>query len=89
MPKAVVKLPIPEPQIMLAAKDLGLFVKAARTQDRLTLREAAALCGVTPGTIQKIEHGSGDVKLSTILAVCNALGVELRIRFEPKEAPDA
>ena len=43
------------------------------------IHEAAAFCGVAVGTMSKIEKASGDVRLSTVLAVCNMMGVRISI----------
>lgn len=79
MSKAVIPLPIPEPQQLLNAAILGKFVRARRTQTGMTIHEAAAFCGVAVGTLSKLETAGGDVKLSSILTVCAMLGITINI----------
>lgn len=79
MAKTVTILPIPKPQQLTDAETLGRFVRARRTQTGMGIHEAAAFCGVAVGTLGKIETGSGDVKLSTVLNICKMLGITINI----------
>lgn len=58
---------------------LGLAIRARRTQSRLRLEDAAALCHVAKQTLQDIENGIGKNKFETILQICHGLGIQLRI----------
>lgn len=79
MSKTVTPLPVPETQKLIDAATLGRFVRARRTQAGMTIHEAAAFCGVAVGTMSKLETAGGDVKLSSILAVCAMLGITITI----------
>lgn len=79
MSKTVVATMVPEPQKLVNAETLGRFVRARRTQAGMGIHEAAAFCGVAVGTMTKLEKASGDVRLSTVLKVCQMLGVTLSI----------
>ena len=46
-----------EPAVDLDVQRLAARIKACREQEGMTLLEAAALSGVAPSTIQKIEKG--------------------------------
>lgn len=83
MPKTIKPLPTPAQQGSLDAVTLGRFIRARRTQAGLGIHEAAAFCGVAVDTLTRLETAKGDVKLSSVLAVCRMLGVNLVI--EPWE----
>lgn len=84
MSKAVIPLPVPEPQQLLDAATLGKFVRARRTQSGMSIHEAAAFCGVAVGTMSKIETAGGDVKLSSILNICAMMGITINIEAREK-----
>jgi transcriptional regulator with XRE-family HTH domain len=79
MAKTVTPVPIPPPQELHTAETLGRFIRAARTQSGMGIHEAAAFCSVAVSTMSKLEHADGDVRLSTVLQVCQMLGVTLNI----------
>lgn len=79
MRKVKINVPVPDPQPLLDAETLGIFIRASRTKTGMGIHEAAAFCGVAVGTMQKIERASGDTKLSSILTVCKMLGISLTI----------
>ena len=83
MAKTVKPLPAPTQEGPLDAATLGEFVRARRTQTGMGIHEAAAFCGVAVDTLTKIEKARGDVQLSSILKVCQMLGVTLKV--EPWE----
>lgn len=83
MPKTIKPLPAPVQQGPLDAATLGRFIRARRTQAALGIHEAAAFCGVAVDTLTRLETAKGDVKLSSVLAVCRMLGIRLVI--EPWE----
>ena len=77
--KRVVKVDTPDLNKMLTSELLGHVIKARRTQSKLRLEDAAQLCGVAKQTLMNIEHGHNTSQLITVLQVCNALGIQLRI----------
>ena len=79
MAKKVKPIPAPIQIGPLEAKDLGMFVRARRTQAGLGIHEAAAFCGVAVDTMTKIEKALGDVQLSSVLKVCRMLGINLKV----------
>jgi len=83
MARTIKSLPTPIQQGPLDSETLGKFIRARRTQAGLGIHEAAAFCGIAVDTLTKIEKAKGDVKLSSILKVCNMLGVTLNV--EPWE----
>ncbi len=56
---------------------LGAAIKARRTQSKLRIEDAAALCGVAKQTYMKIEHGQETVQFGYVLQICSALGIKL------------
>jgi len=79
MAKRIVKMEIPEAQQMNDAETLAKFIKAARTNNNLTVHDAAAICNVSVSTMTNLENAKADIKLSTVLKVCKMLGITLRI----------
>lgn len=55
---------------------IGTLIKTTRKSKKLTQEDLEEMCGVDSHTISKIER-SGSCTLSTLLAVCNALGIEM------------
>ena len=62
-----------------SAELLGKAINAKRKDSQLTLADAAALCGVAKQTLLNLEHGQITVKLSSLLNVCQGLGLKLSI----------
>lgn len=89
MSKQIKPTPTPDLKQGLTRQLLGQAIKARRTQSRLRLEDAAALCHVAKQTLQDIEHGSGKSKIETILQVCHGLGIKLSILPWPENEDDA
>ena len=79
MANLIKKQAIPDLEQALTPLLLGQAVRAKRTQIGLRLEDAAALCGVAKQTLTNIEHGKASSKLSSILQVCEGLGIKLCI----------
>ena len=62
---------------------------AARTEAGLSQRALAALMGVAPSVVGRIESGSDSVKIDTLARAAVALGKQLSVRFVPAEKPVA
>ncbi len=54
---------------------LGESIRAKRSQSKLKLSDAAALCGVAKQTLANIEAGHSTTQINTILQVCANLGI--------------
>lgn len=80
MAKQIKKFDTPDLQQPLTAELLGEVVKARRTQSKLRLEDAAALCGVAKETFMKIEHGTSNCQLASVLQICSGLGITLFIK---------
>lgn len=57
--------------------DLGILLNKARKAQKMTQRELSDLSGVSASVIYKLENGRTDVAMVSILAVADALGVQL------------
>lgn len=77
--KKLAKLKNPSFEQPITAALLGQAIKARRTQSKLRLDDAAALCGVAKQTLMNIEHGNPTSQLKSILQVCDSLGIKLHI----------
>lgn len=77
--KQIKKIETPDLTQAITPELLGQAIKARRTQSKLRLEDAAALCGVAKQTLMKIEHGKTTSQLGSILQICSALGIKLHI----------
>jgi transcriptional regulator with XRE-family HTH domain len=75
--RRVVPLPFPVEPVINSARELGCFVRAARTQSGLTLENAALATGISKQTLQDLETGKPTVSLGLTLRVAQELGVAL------------
>lgn len=63
----------------LHADELGRSIAARRKSLGLTQEELAALAGVSTRFLSSLEGGKPTARLSTVLAVLDALGLEVTI----------
>ncbi|WP_394673389.1 helix-turn-helix domain-containing protein [Limnobacter sp.] len=80
--KKVNPTPSPSSSSPCDPASLGLFIKAARTQQGLTIEQAAALGGVSLGTFVAAENKTATLKLATVFKILNSLGVQLRAQLQ-------
>ena len=66
--------------------DIGVAVRKKRREDRLTLADAAALCGVGYRFMSDLENGKTTAQLGKVLQVLQALGLDVFV--ELKKWPD-
>lgn len=59
---------------------LDQIVKEARKAQRLSQMDLQDLSGVSVSVIYKIEKGRADIAFGSLLAVADALGVELKVK---------
>ena len=64
----------------LTTESIGLFIKARRTQQGLSTKDAAMLCSVSANTLNSIENGVKGMKVSSILSIMTAFGIQLHIK---------
>ena len=79
MAKQIKRIDSPDLKQTLTPALLGQAIKARRTQSKLRIEDAAALCGVAKQTYMKIEHGQQTVQFGHVLQICSALGIKLFI----------
>ncbi len=60
-------------------KDIGDAVRKKRKEDRLTLADASALCGVGYRFLSDLENGKPTAQLGKTLQVIAGLGLEAQI----------
>lgn len=75
--RTVTPKPFPTDLELLSAKQLGIAVRAARTQAGLTLADAALALGVAKQTLSNLELGKPSVGLGLALKIATGLGVAL------------
>ena len=61
---------------------LGLLLKQRRKELGVTQKELAMLCNLSHNGISKIELGSSNIKLSTLLKLGEFLGFEIQLCLE-------
>ena len=62
-------------------KQLGRAVERERSKRKLTQRQLAYMADTTQAEISKIENATSDVKVSTLIRISEALGIEVREFF--------
>lgn len=77
--------PWPTGTTVLDPVSLGVAIRERRKAAKMTQEMTASLCGISKKTLIKIEKG-GDVYLSTLLQVMNALGLHLQLAAGTSEA---
>jgi transcriptional regulator with XRE-family HTH domain len=64
-------------------EEYKIFVNTAkrvRKEKNITQEKLAVLTGVSVPTISRFENCDKDVRLSTVLTLCNALGLKIEIK---------
>lgn len=67
------------------AVKIGNRLRTRRKEVELSLTELSRLSGSTASTLSHIERGTRDVKLSTLVALADALRVDLADLVAPQE----
>ena len=75
------KRPPPAPLLLAGTdgRELAAALKNARKAKGLVQMELAGKIGTTKSAISRLEHGSGDIRLSTLRKLAAALGLRLEI----------
>ena len=63
----------------------GPKLKAIRALKGMTQAELAHAAGVSPVTVATFESGKSDLRASTVLKLCDALGVQVIYRVDGTE----
>jgi y4mF family transcriptional regulator len=64
---------------IIKVADIGALIRKKRKEDRLTLADAAALCGVGYRFMSDLENGKATVQLGKVLQVLKAMGLDTYI----------
>jgi transcriptional regulator with XRE-family HTH domain len=75
--RTVTPKPFPSDLELRSTNQLGVAVRAARTQAKLTLADAALTLGVAKQTLSDLELGKPSVGLGLALKIATGLGVSL------------
>lgn len=79
MPKKIKITSNPDFKTTISPELIGKAIRAKRTQSSLRLEDAAALCGIAKQTLMNVEHGHPNTQISTILKICESLGLKITI----------
>lgn len=71
-----------DPRVKIWAERIGHQLRSARKAQGLSLKDLSRLSGSTLPTLSHIERGTRDVKLSTLVALADALRVDLPSLFQ-------
>jgi HTH-type transcriptional regulator/antitoxin HipB len=63
--------------LITTSQDLGSIIRKKRKEERITLHQAAALCGVSHVFLSALENGKESVRLDKVLQVAACLGIEI------------
>lgn len=59
--------------------ELGALIRRARKHTNMRIDDAAALCGVSVGTLSRMESGKAAVTVDKVLRVLDGLGLAMLI----------
>ncbi|MFZ1726480.1 MAG: helix-turn-helix transcriptional regulator [Albidovulum sp.] len=71
-----------DPRVKVWAERIGHQLRSTRKAQGLSLKDLSRLSGSTLPTLSHIERATRDVKLSTLVALADALRVDLPTLFE-------
>jgi transcriptional regulator with XRE-family HTH domain len=71
---------------MTTLLDIGNTLRAERKRQKMFKTKLAEVSGVHRNTLSNLEAGAGNVELNTLIAICEQLGLD--IRLIPKEVSD-
>ena len=71
---------------IMKIRDIGLFVSRRRKALGVNQRDLAELCGVSEHALCNLERGTGNPTLRLVIAVAEALGLELDMKARDMEA---
>lgn len=74
-------------QPLTTAMQLGLQLKAARKERRLTQTDVAARLGLSQNRVSYLEQHADEISTKQLLAWCAAVGLELRLGERGTSAP--
>ena len=77
--KSIKAIKEPAFDTQLTTETIGQFIKARRTQQGISTKDAAMLCGVSAHTLNNIENGIDGMRVSSILTIMKALGIKMQI----------
>jgi transcriptional regulator with XRE-family HTH domain len=75
--KRVVKSPFPSDPLVSDLSQIGSAIRAMRTEQGLTIEDAAMTIGVAKQTLSDIEAGKPSVSLGLVFKVATEIGVSL------------
>lgn len=64
---------------MITLLEIGQQIRKERKKQKMTGVELAELCDIHRSTLGKLESGTGNVELNTLLAICAVLKMSIRI----------
>lgn len=64
----------------MSPKEMGEHIRRRRKRLRLTQQDVAELVGVNRRLVSEVERGSARVTLQNLLAICDAVGLDLSLR---------
>lgn len=62
---------------MYISQNFGRIVRSHRESKSLTLEQASELCDISGKTLENIELGDYDSKLSTVIKIANGLDIHI------------
>ncbi|THB68025.1 MAG: XRE family transcriptional regulator [Gammaproteobacteria bacterium] len=86
MAKTVISKEKPDLSAPVNMEILGKYVRYKRTSIGMTLEDAASLCSLSKQAYNNVEKGSGNIRVQTLFAVLNSLGIKLNILDKEQES---
>lgn len=75
----------PDDRVIASARRIGRLARSRRTASGLTQSDMVLAAGISERTVHAIEHGKPTARLSAVIALLDALNMELLARREQRD----
>ncbi|MBM7074430.1 helix-turn-helix transcriptional regulator [Shewanella sp. 202IG2-18] len=79
MAKRVTLFPKPDPSSSVDAQWLGALIRHKRTSVKMTLEDAAGLCGLSKQAYNNVELGVENSRVESLFKALNGMGIKLSV----------
>ncbi len=67
--------------LVMDSKAIGKAVRERRKSRKILQADLADIAGISPRTLRDIEKGTANPELETLMKLCQALGMEVRVEI--------
>jgi DNA-binding XRE family transcriptional regulator len=66
------------------AETVGSKIRELRTEKGMSQKQVGELAGLRRATVTDIENGKMNFELNTLISICHAVGLKIRIELDPE-----